>query len=100
MRERNVVGDISSELKVKIVYYLARNKVTGSHNRTVDTVRKRAGIPSHDEGRAETAIRELIREPEAPVEAYGGQRDAIRLTSIQAAVEYIEAHDGDVPFGL
>ena len=88
------------ELKVKIVRYLARNNVTGGHNRTVDTVKNRAGVPTHARGDAEAAIRELIRDPDAPVEAYGGQRDAIRLTSISAAVSYIEAHGGDVPFGL
>lgn len=89
-----------TELKVKIVRYLARNKVTGSHNRTVDTVKNRAGIPTHAMGEAERAIRELVRDPDTPVEAYGGQRDAIRLTSIGDAVAYVEEHGGDVPFGL
>ena len=88
------------ELKVKIVRYLARNSVTGSHNRTVDTVKNRAGVPTHAQGDVEAVIRELVRDPDAPVEAYGGQRDAIRLTSIKDAVEYIEEHGGDVPFGL
>lgn len=89
-----------TELKVKAVRYLARNRVTGGHNRTVDTVTNRAGIPTHAQGDAERAIRELIRDPDAPVEAYGGQRDSVRLTSISAAVEYIEEHGEDVPFGL
>lgn len=89
-----------TELKVKIVWYLARNKVTGSHNWTVDTVKNRAGIPTHAAGDAEMAIRELVRDPGAPVEAYGGQRDAIRLTSIGDAVDYLEEHGGDVPFRL
>ena len=88
------------ELKVKIVRYLARNSVTGSHNRTVDTVKNRAGVPTHAQGDVEAVIRKLVRDPDAPVEAYGGQRDAIRLTSIKGAVEYIEEHGGDVPFGL
>lgn len=36
-----------TELKVKIVRYLARNKVTGSHNKQVDTVKNRAAVPTH-----------------------------------------------------
>lgn len=92
--------DDQTKLKVKIVRHPARNNVTGGHNRTVDTVKNRAGIPTHAQGDAEDIIRELIRDPEAPVEAYGGQRDSIRLTSISDAVEFIEDHGGDVPFGL
>jgi hypothetical protein len=92
--------DERTKLKVRIVRYLARNNVTGGHNRTVDTVKNRAGIPTHAQGDAEDVIRELIRDPDTPVEAYGGQRDAIRLKSIQEAVRYIEEHGGDVPFGL
>jgi len=100
MRSENMGDDDQTKLKVKIVRYLARNNVTGGHNRTVDTVKNRAGIPTHAQGDAEDIIRELIRDPEAPVEAYGGQRDSIRLTSISDAVEFIEDHGGDVPFGL
>lgn len=94
------MADEPTDLKVKVVRYLARNRVTGNHNRMVDTVKNRAGIPTHAQGTAEDVIRELVRDPEAPVEAYGGQRDAIRLTSIDAAVAYIEEHGGNVPFGL
>jgi hypothetical protein len=46
------------------------------------------------------SFRELIRDPDAAVEQFGGQRDATRLTSISDAVEYIEDNGGDVPFGL
>lgn len=95
-----MVDDERVALKVKIVRYLARNKVTGGHNKTVDTVKNRAGIPSHAQGTAEDLIREMITDPEAPVQGYGGQRDAIQLTSISDAVEYIEENGGDVPFGL
>ena len=94
------MGDDMTDLKIKIVYYLARNGVTGCHNKTVDTVKNRAGIAVHEHGDAEEVIRELIRDPEAPVEAYGGQRDSIRLTNIQDAVRFIEDLGGDPPFGL
>lgn len=94
------MADDRTRLKVKIVRYLARNRVTGGHNRSVDTVVNRAGIPTHAQGEAEAIVRELIRNSDAPVEAYGGQRDAIRLTSIADAVAFIEDHGGNVPFGL
>lgn len=42
----------------------------------------------------------MIADPESPVEKYGGQRDAIRLTSISDAVAFIEDKEGDVPFGM
>lgn len=65
----------------------------------MDTVKNRAGIATHNQGAAEDVIRDLIRNP-PPVQAYGGQRDAIQLTSIQDAVEYLEQHGGEIPFGL
>jgi hypothetical protein len=34
------------------------------------------------------------------IEPYGGNRDNIRLTSVADAVDFIEAHGGDVPFGV
>lgn len=94
------MADERTELQIAIVYYLARNGVTGGHNKTVDTVKNRAGIAVHEQGDAEEVIRELVRDPAAPVEAYGGQRDAIRLTSMQDAVEFIEERGGEPPFGV
>lgn len=55
-------------------------------------------LPTHAQGDAENAIRELIRNP-PPVQAYGGQRDAITLTSPQDGVQYLKNNGGDVPFG-
>ncbi len=86
------------ELKNAIVYYLVRNDVTGGRNKTVDTVKNRAAVPTHAEGDAEDALRDLIRNP-PPVQAYGGQRDAVTLTSLEAGVEYLKANGGDIPFG-
>lgn len=94
-----MVSISDQEIKNKVVWYLARNNITGGKNVTVGTVKNRAGIATHNQGAAEDAIRELIRNP-PPVQAYGGQRDAIQLTSIQDAVEYLERHGGDIPFGL
>lgn len=88
----------TQELKNAVVYYLVRNDVTGGKNVTVDTVKNRAAVPTHAQGETEEAIRELIRTP-PPVQAYGGQRDAIQLTSLPDGVEYLKNHGGDVPFG-
>jgi hypothetical protein len=57
------------------------------------------GVGSHNRGKVREVIEELARDPETPVEKYGG-RDAIRLTSIEAAKKYIVANGGDVPWGL
>lgn len=43
----------------------------------------------------------MATDPKTPVEAYGGgHRRNVRLTSVEAAVEYLKANDGDVPFGF
>lgn len=77
---------------------LLRKRVTGGHNKTVDTAK--GWVATHDQGRAETLIREMIADRDAPIEAYGGQRDAIRLTSVADAVAFIEDNGGDLPFGF
>ena len=71
------MDDERAELKITIVYYLARNGVTGGHNKTVDTVKNRAGIAVHEHGEAEAVIRELIRDPDAPASREG--RDSLAV---------------------
>lgn len=85
-------------LKVKLVRRLASNNVTGTHTKQIDTV-KQWGVASHDQGTAKRLLEEMVRDPAAPVEQYGG-RQAIRLTSLAAAKEYIEERDGELPWGL
>ena len=96
-RTDHIVPDDRS-LRVKIVRRLARKKVVGSHKKRVDTVQN--WFAASDQGRVESLIRELIRDPDAPLEGYGGSRDNVRLTSIEAAKTYIEANGGELPWGL
>lgn len=42
----------------------------------------------------------MVRDPDVPLEGYGGSRDNIRLTSIAAAKSYIVENGGDLPWGL
>lgn len=42
----------------------------------------------------------MIRNPEAPLQGYGGSRDNVRLTSIEDAKKYIRDHGGQLPWGL
>jgi hypothetical protein len=90
-------GD-STDLKVKIVRKLASNEVTGDHKKQIDTITG-WGFASHNRGRVKQLLDDLSRDPEAPVEKYGG-RDAVRLTSIQDAKDYIKQHGGELPWGL
>lgn len=85
-------------LRVEIIENLARNRVVGGHKKQVETVKN--WCKSSDQGRAEDLIREMIRNPDAPLEGYGGSRDNVRLTSIEDAKAYIERHGGDLPWGL
>ena len=86
------------EIRNRIVERLLRKRVVKSHKKRVDTVTN--WLPSHAQGRGEQLIRELITDPNAPVEAYGGSRDNVRLASVEDAVEYLKRHDGNVPFGF
>ncbi len=91
------MGDIG-ELKLDVVEHLMRKKVTGGHNKTVDTVVN--WFASHRQGEARDAIDELVAEPESPVVRYGGQRDAIKLTSIEDAKQYLVDSDRELPWGF
>jgi len=85
-------------LRVKIVRRLARKTVVGSHKKQVDTVKN--WFAASDQGRVEMLLREMIRDPDVPIEGYGGSRDNVRLSSIESAKAYIEANGGDLPWGL
>lgn len=87
-----------TELRCKIVRKLVRNRVTGAHKKTVDTAKN--WVATSDQGRAEELIREMIRDPDSPIEPYGGSRDNIRLTSIPDGVEWLQSNDCDIPFGF
>lgn len=90
--------DNDTQIKCKILSKLVRGDVTGGNKVTVDTAK--TWVATHNRGRAEELIRDMVRDPDAPVEAYGGgARDNIRLTSIQAGVDYLKANDCEVPFG-
>jgi len=86
------------DLKVKVVRKLASNNVTGAHKREIDTV-KGWGFASHNKGNVAEVLEELARNPDAPVEKYGG-RDVVRLTSMSEAKEYIKDNGGELPWGL
>ncbi len=87
-----------AQLRVKIVTKLARKPVVGSHKKRVDTVKN--WFATDDQGRVEDLVREMIRNPDAPLEGYGGSRDNVRLTGVEDAKRYIEERGGDLPWGL
>lgn len=86
------------EIRNRVVNKMLRKRVVGSHKKQVDTVTN--WLPSHAQGRGEQLVREMIADTGSPVEAYGGSRDNVRLTSVADAVEYLERHGGDVPLGF
>jgi len=85
-------------IRNRVVEKLLHKRVTGAHKKQVGTVKN--WLPSHEQGRGERLIREIIRDPEAPLEAYGGSRDNVRLTSVDDAVAYLRDNGGEVPFGF
>lgn len=86
------------DLKVKLVRKLASKNITGKNKADIDVV-KQWGVATHEQGAAKEALEELARNPDAPVEQYGG-RDQIRLSSMEDAKEYIVENDGELPWGL
>ena len=82
----------------RIVEKLLRKRVVGSHKKQADTVVN--WLPTHVQGRGERLLREMVRDPVVPVEGYGGSRDNVRLTSVEAAVSYLGDNGGEVPFGF
>jgi hypothetical protein len=87
------------EIKLNIVTKLVREKVTGNKKMTVTTATRAVAI--HDRGDAKELIDDMLSDPASPIEGYGGGgRKNIRLTSLQAGVEFIKDHGGDVPFGV
>lgn len=85
---------MNDELANDVVEKLVRKRVTGKKNRQVDTVKN--WFASSDQGEVEDLIRELIRDPHVPVEGHGGARDTVRLTSRDAAVEWLEDRGRDL----
>jgi hypothetical protein len=86
-----------TEIRCKVINKMVRKNITGAHKVTVDTAK--TWVATHDRGRAEELIREMVRDADSPLEAYGGSRDNVRLTSIPDGVAFLKAHDCDVPFG-
>lgn len=86
------------DVRNAIVEKMLTDGVTGSHNKQIDTIVSHA-VATHDRGRAKEEMQAMIADREVPVEKYGGQRDTVRLSSVKAAVEYLKANGGDVPFG-
>lgn len=94
------MDDDETELALKMVSYLVKNKVTGNHKKQVDTVVNNAGLPSHAKGKAKDVLERLAKNP-PPIEMYGGgHRENVRLTAIQDGVEFIEENGGDPPWGF
>lgn len=84
----------NDELKMDIVEKLVREKVYGGYNPQVDTVKN--WFKSSDQGCVEDLIRELIRDPNAPVRGHGGARDTVQLTSIPDAKEWLKERGRDL----
>ena len=88
------------EIRNKMVRKMLRKRVVGSHKKQLTTV-VGFSVSSHNKGRAKDLLEDMLADPEAPVERYGGgHRDNVRLSSVQDAVAYLTDNGGDVPFGF
>lgn len=88
------------EIRNRIVRKMLKKRIVGGHKKQIDTVVNMA-LPTHDRGRGRSLLEDMLSDPSAPIEGYGGgHRSNVRLTSVDAAVDYLNANDGDVPFGF
>jgi hypothetical protein len=91
------MAEEEEDLSVKIVRQMARKRVVGGHNKTIDTVKN--WFASSDQGEVVAIVDDLLSEGTV-IERYGGQRDAIRLVSMAAARGHILERGGDLPWCL
>lgn len=86
------------EIRNHIVAKMLRKRVIGDKKQQITTV-VGYSLPTHAQGRGEELITEMLSDPSAPIEGYGGShRKNIRLTSADDAVDYLKDNGGDVPF--
>lgn len=84
------------EIESEIVYTMVRKRIPGGHRKQVATLAGMA-LPSHPEGRGKALVDDLVQA--GVVERYGGGHQAnVRLSSLDAGVQYLKQHDGEVPF--
>jgi hypothetical protein len=87
------------EILLQIITKMVRKPVVGIKKVRIETAK--GWVATHNEGRAEELLNEMLTDPGSPIEGYGGRgRKNIRLTSVEAGAEWIEEHGGDVPFGV
>lgn len=77
---------------------MLRKRIVGRKNRTIDAV-VNVALPPGQQGAGKEVIREMVADG-YPVDRYGGHCQAIRLTSVEDAVTYLQDNDGNVPFGF
>jgi hypothetical protein len=88
-------------VKNRVTEKLLRNEVIRGHTMPVDAVADRY-VASHNVGRARRLIEdEMVPQAEAGiVKVGGGARGTVTIDDVGAAVDYLEEHDGNVPFNI
>ena len=89
--------DAKAQLAGEIAYKMLRKRVIGSHKKQIQTV---AGwLSSHKQGEVKNLLEKMTKEPNIPVEAYGGgHRQNVRLSSFQDAMDFAEQCGASVEF--
>lgn len=89
----------AQQIRNKVIEKLVRKRVTGGKKRQKDTVIN--WFRNSDQGTVKTELDAMATDPGVPLEKYGGgARENVRLTGIPAAVRYLDANGGNVPFGF
>lgn len=86
------------DIKLKIVKRFLRDDVVGPRKRDAETVQN--WFAASDQGKLKDVIDDLTRDPHSPIEAYGGGRDNIRLTSRKQGKQFLISHGEDLPWGI
>lgn len=85
------------EIRTKIVRKLARKGVSGSKKFPTDAAKR--FVATEDRGRAKTLVEEMMKDPDEPLQP-AGTYTRCKLSSIDAAKEYLEENGSELPFGI
>lgn len=92
--------ETSQQTKTAMISYLLRNRIVGCNSVSITNVVEIASQIT-DQLRGRQLIEEMISDADAPIESYGGgHRENVRLTGVDAAVDYLKDNGGNVPFNF
>lgn len=90
------LSDDDADMAVRIVKRLMTKGVLGGHHKQPQSVAD--WFATHEQGRVKDVLDDMTSDPAVPVRVYGG-RGTVQLTSMDAAMAFLEKHGEEDPRG-